>query len=156
MTIEIIKTKIKIVKMPHYIDNPVNLTYSTKDAACFDICAAISDPITLRGNEHFAIPTAVKTAPENPLWFRINSRSGLAAKNGIIAIGGIIDTDYRGEWKVIMLNTSKEDYVIHPGDKIAQVELPFPYKAEFEEISEEEFDGLETDRGALGFGSSGK
>lgn len=160
MSIEYIKTEVKFVKMPHYVDNPVNLSYATNEAACFDICAAVSEPITIKGGEHFAVPTAIKTAPESPLWFRVNSRSGLAAKNGMIAIGGIIDTDYRGEWKVIMLNTNpndgKNDYVIHPGDKIAQVELPFPYRAEFVEIDEAAFEKLATARGEGGFGSSGR
>ncbi len=160
MTIEYLKTEVKFVKMPHYVENPVNLTYSTEKAACFDICAAVSEPVTIRGGERFAVPTAIKTAPESPLWFRVNSRSGLAAKNGMIAIGGIIDTDYRGEWKIIMLNTNSaaldNAYTIHPGDKIAQVELPFPYRAEFVEISAEEFEKLSTQRGAAGFGSSGR
>lgn len=161
MTIEMINAKVKYIKMAHYIDNPANLSYSTPGAACFDICAAINEPITLKGGKRFAVPTAIKMAAQNPLWFRINSRSGLAAKNGMIAIGGIIDTDYRGEWKVIMLNTNsddgKNDYTINPGDKIAQVELPFPYKAVFEEVSESEFEKLSaTERGAGGFGSSGR
>ena len=79
--------------------------------------------------------------------------------HGIIPVGGIIDTDYRGEIMVILLNTNpagKESYTIHPGDKIAQGEFPFPYKADFKEISSEEFDKLTTSRGENGFGSSGK
>lgn len=160
MTIEYIKTPVKFAKMPHYVESAANLTYSTSVAVCFDICAAIDEPIVIKGGERFAVPTALKMAPETPIWFRINSRSGLAAKSGIIAIGGIIDPDYRGEWKVILLNTNnndgKNEYVVHPGDKIAQVELPFPYRAEFEEISEAELDKLTTERGEGGFGSSGR
>lgn len=160
MSIDYISTEVKFIKMPHFVDNNANLQYSTSGAACFDICAAINKPIIIKGGERFAVPTAIKTAPEKPLWFRINSRSGLALKQGIITIGGIIDTDYRGEWKIIMLNTNssdkKNDYTIYPGDKIAQVELPFPYRAEFVEISEDEFNSLETQRGEGGFGSSGR
>lgn len=160
MAITYLKTPVKFVKMAHYVENKANLAYSTPESACFDICAALSEPVTIKGGERFAVPTAVKTAPESPLWFRINSRSGLALKNGMIAIGGIIDSDYRGEWKVIMLNTNnndgKNDYTIYPGDKIAQVELPFPYRAEFIEVSEADFEKLATDRGAGGFGSSGR
>lgn len=160
MAITYIKTPVKFVKMAHYVENRANLSYSTPESACFDICAAISEPVTIKSGERFAVPTAVKTAPESPLWFRVNSRSGLALKNGIIAIGGIIDSDYRGEWKVIMLNTNnnvgKHDYTIYPGDKIAQVELPFPYRAEFVEVSEADFEKLSTDRGDGGFGSSGR
>ncbi len=154
--INYIYTPIKFVRLPHYVENPLNLTYSTEGAACFDICAAISKPHLLKAGERFAFPTAIKTAPEFPLWFRVNSRSGLAAKQGIFAIGGIIDTDYRGEWKIILVNSGIEDYEINPGDKIAQVELPFPYRAKFEEVTEAEFASLQTNRGEGGFGSSGR
>lgn len=157
MITEIIKTKVKYLKLPHYIDNDANLTYSTPAAVCFDICAAISEPLIIKNGERFGVPTGVVLIAEPPLWFRVDSRSGLALKNGIIAIGGIIDNDYRGELKIILLNTSKDDYTVNPGDKIAQVELPFPYQAEFKEISQAEFDELsKTSRGAGGFGSSGR
>ena len=105
------------------------------------------------------IPTAVKLAPENPIWFRVNSRSGLAIKHGIITIAGIIDTDYRGELIIGLLNTNpagEKAYIINPGDKIAQVEVPFPYKAVFEEVSNEEFESYATCRGESGFGSTGR
>jgi len=157
---QIIKTKVKYTKLSHYIENPNNLTYATDSAACFDICAAIKEPITIAPGEHIGIPTGIKVAAQSPLWFRINSRSGLAIKHGIITIAGNIDTDYRGEWIVGLLNTNPEtsgkSYTINSGDKIAQVELPFPYKAEFEEISQEEFATLDTLRGEKGFGSSGR
>ena len=81
-------------------------------------------------------------------------------QHGIITIAGIIDTDYRGEWIVGLLNTNAEssgkDYTVQPGDKIAQVELPFPYKAIFKEISNLEFEKLATERNDKGFGSSGR
>ncbi len=154
--IDYIYTAVKFTKLAHYVENPNNLTYSTDGAACFDICAALSEPYILKAGERFGFPTAIKAAPEAPLWFRVNSRSGLALKQGIFAIGGIIDTDYRGEWKIILVNGGKDDYVINPGDKIAQVELPFPYRAKFEEVSEAEFALLETKRGEGGFGSSGR
>lgn len=113
----------------------------------------------LRPGEHAGIPTAVKLAPENPIWFRVNSRSGLAIKHGIITIAGIIDTDYRGELIIGLLNTNpagEKAYIINPGDKIAQVEVPFPYKAVFEEVSNEEFESYATCRGESGFGSTGR
>lgn len=154
--INYVYTPVKFVKLSRYVDNENNLTYSTEGAACFDICAALSEPFMLRAGERYAFPTAVKTAPEFPLWFRVNSRSGLALKQGIFAIGGIIDTDYRGEWKIILVNSGNEDYIVNPGDKIAQVELPFPYRAQFEEVTEDEFALLQTKRGEGGFGSSGR
>lgn len=155
-----IETEVLFCKLPHYVENPSNLTYATTAAACFDICAAIDKPLTIRCGEHAGISTGIKIAAEAPLWFRINSRSGLAIKHGIITIAGIIDTDYRGEWIVGLLNTNAEssgkDYTIRPGDKIAQVELPFPYKAVFREIGAAEFEKLATERNDKGFGSSGR
>lgn len=155
-----IETKVKFCKLKHYVENPANLTYSTPDAACFDVCAALSEPLVLKCGAHTAVPTGIKLMPECPIWFRVNSRSGLAIKHGIITIAGIIDTDYRGELLIGLLNTNAEssgkDYVIQPGDKIAQVEIPFPYKAVFEEIGEDEFNQDETQRGCRGFGSSGR
>lgn len=159
MTVKIERFPVYYTKLPHYKDVACNLTYATPDAACFDICAALEQPVTLCPGERIKCPTGIKIAPENPFWCRINGRSGLAAKHGIIPVGGIIDTDYRGEIMVILLNTNpagKESYTIHPGDKIAQGEFPFPYKADFKEISGEEFDKLTTSRGENGFGSSGK
>lgn len=158
--IDMITTAIKYTKLPHYVDNPANLTYSTPEAACFDICAAIAEPLVIRPGQHIGIPTGLKMAPEKNIWFRINSRSGLAVKHGIITIAGIIDTDYRGEFIICLLNTNSESsgscYIINPGERIAQVEIPFPYKAEFIEISNEEFEQESTSRGEGGFGSSGR
>ncbi|MBQ8661289.1 MAG: dUTP diphosphatase [Alphaproteobacteria bacterium] len=155
-----IETEVLFCKLPHYVEKEANLTYATPAAACFDICAAIDKPLTIRCGEHVGIPTGVKIVAEAPLWFRINSRSGLAVKHGIITIAGIIDTDYRGEWIVGLLNTNAEssgkDYTVLPGDKIAQVELPFPYKAVFREVCAAEFEKLSTERNERGFGSSGR
>ena len=159
MNIQIQTIPVLYTKLKHYIANEANLHYSTPDAACFDICAAIPQPIQIRPGERFKCPTGIKIAPPAPFWCRINGRSGLAANHGIIPIGGIIDTDYRGEIMVILLNTNPqggEIYTISPGDKIAQGEFPFPYKAEFKEISAEEFETRSTQRGENGFGSSGK
>lgn len=149
--------KIFFTKLPHYVESANNLKYATPDAACFDICAAISEPHTILPQQRFMCPTGLKFAPENPFWLRVNGRSGLAAKHGIIPIGGIIDTDYRGEPMIILLNTSNEPYTINSGDKIAQIECPFPYKAEFAEVDNKTFENLyQTGRGAGGFGSSGR
>ncbi len=160
VTINFISTPVKYAKLPHYAAPEENLRYATPGAACFDICAAIAAPVTLKPGEHRAIPTGIMTAPEEGVWFRVNSRSGMAIRHGIITIAGIIDTDYRGEWMIGLLNTNPEssglDYTIRPGDKIAQVEVPFPYRAEFEEISAEEFAALKTERGEKGFGSTGR
>ena len=155
-----VKTKVLYTKLPHYVENAANLTYGSELAACFDICAAIDKPLDIRPGEHVGVPTGIKAAAESPLWFGVNARSGLAIKHGIITIAGIIDSDYRGEWIIGLLNTNSESsgkiYRIAPGDRIAQVEMPFPYRAEFELCSREEFERLSTARGAGGFGSSGR
>ena len=158
MVIKLQETEIKFVKMPHYVEHKSNLSYETSGSVCFDICAAISEPVILKAGKRAIIPTGIKFIPENPIWYRLNSRSGLSAREGVITIGGIFDTDYRGEILVILLNTNDDDsqYVINPGDRITQAELPFPYKAKFVEITEEEFAKDTTDRGAGGFGSTGR
>lgn len=156
---------IKINKLPHFVENENNMKYGTPDSICFDICAAIDESITLFPGERATIPTGFRLIGPNPIWYRINSRSGLASKFGIISVGGIIDNDYRGEFKVIMVNTNSSNprdgkaedyaYTIHRGDKIAQVEIPFPYQANFIEVSTEEYDQDKTNRTG-GFGSTGK
>ena len=93
MTVKIERFPVYYTKLPHYKDVACNLTYATPDAACFDICAALEQPVTLRPGERIKCPTGIKIAPENPFWCRINGRSGLAANHGIIPVGGIIDTD---------------------------------------------------------------
>lgn len=161
MNVKMIETIFKVLKLPHYVENEENLKYLTPDSICFDICAAIAAPIILKPGERAVVPTGVKFVPEYPIWYRINSRSGMAAKNGVISVGGIIDTDYRGEVKVILVNTNsafngaENDYTVLPGARIAQIEVPFPYKVKFEEVDEEEFNSYQTVRGAGGFGSSG-
>ncbi len=159
MTIKIEYFPVYYTKLSHYRDTACNLTYATPDSACFDICAALTAPVSIAPGERIKCPTGIKIAPQNPFWCRINGRSGLAANHGIIPVGGIIDTDYRGEIMVILLNTNPsggETYTVNPGDKIAQGEFPFPYKANFQEISNDEFDKLATSRGSNGFGSSGR
>ena len=64
MTINLIPTEVKFVKLPHYVENPSNLQYGSDGAACFDICAAISEPIVLKAGAHMAVPTGIKTAPQ--------------------------------------------------------------------------------------------
>lgn len=151
-----LKADTYLLKLSHYVNNESNLTYATEGSWCFDICAAIKEPVVIKAGERHTFPTGVKFVFPAPIWYRLCSRSGLAVKHGITVLGGLIDNDYRGEPLVCLLNTGKEDYTIHPGDRIAQVELPFPYRANFIEINEEEFNQYTTTRGAGGFGSSGK
>ncbi|MDR1026733.1 MAG: dUTP diphosphatase [Lactobacillus sp.] len=155
--LQYIETEFKVLKLPHYIENDSNLKYGSELAHCFDVCACIAEPITLKPHHRAKVSLGIKFVPEHTIWYKILSRSGLAVNYGIITIGGVIDCDYRGEVFAIMLNTDPEaSYTINPGDKIAQIEIPYPYKAKFTEISEEEFNKLSTSRGAGGFGSTGK
>lgn len=87
----------------------------------------------------------------------VRSRSGLSAKHGIEVGAGVIDEDYRGELKVILHNHSDKVFTYNQGDRIAQFILEVRYKPQsIEEITSEDDDGLETDRGVGGFGSTGK
>ena len=151
MTVNIEKFPVYYTKLPHYKDVACNLTYATPDAACFDICAALEQPVTLHPGERIKCPTGIKIAPENPFWCRINGRSGLAANHGIIPVGGIIDTDYRGEIMVALHNHSNEDITIESGERVAQMVIAPYIFAEYEEVSELE----DTVRGEGGFGSTG-
>ena len=117
--------------------------YGTDGAAGADIRAFISSPITLHPGERIAVPYEVQIRP----------RSGLALKSGITVLNapGTIDSDYRGEVKVILINLSSEDFIIHSGDRIAQMVVHEVKRLPFERVS-----GLSsTDRGEGGFGSTG-
>jgi dUTPase len=103
------KEDIYITKLAHYVENENNLKYAYDDSACFDICAAISQPKLLYPGNRLAIPTGLKFAPVNKkCWLKINARSGMALENGVIPIGGIIDTNWRGEVKVILTNLNQQ------------------------------------------------
>lgn len=149
---------ILLLKLPHFVDNSVNLQYATPDSACIDVCAAIDTPLTIEPGGHRAkVPLGIKLAAPKTIWYRLCSRSGLAVNHGVIAIGGIIDNDYRGELFAIMLNTDpKHPYTINPGDKIAQIEIPYPYRANFVPVTQDVYDKLTTVRSDGGFGSTGK
>lgn len=151
-----LKADTYLLKLKHYVNSEDNLKYGTNNSWCFDICAAISESVILKAGERHVFPTGVKFILPSPLWCRLCPRSGLAVKHGITVLGGLIDNDYRGEPLVCLLNTGKEDYVVNPGDRIAQVELPFPYRVNFIEITEEEYNKQSTERGENGFGSTGK
>ena len=99
------------------------------------------------------IPTGIAIALPQGFECQVRSRSGLAAKHGIFALNapGTIDSDYRGEIKVILANSGKQPYAIQPGERIAQLVI-----ARYETVQWELVDSLdETDRGVGGFGSTG-
>lgn len=127
--------------------------YSTPYSAGMDLRANLSEPVVLKSLERSLIPTGMFI--ELPAGFeaQIRPRSGLALKKGISVLNtpGTIDADYRGEIGVILVNISKEDFVVNDGERICQMVI-----AKHETIAWEQVDSLcETERGAGGFGHTG-
>lgn len=127
--------------------------YETKGSAGFDLAAFLEAPMTLKPGERALVPTGIFMEVPEGYEAQVRARSGLAIKNGIGLVNGIgtIDSDYRGELKVPLINFGQEDFVIHTGDRIAQVVIASVIQAEFE-LTEELG---ETKRGAGGFGHTG-
>ena len=142
---------VKIKKLNHFKgDLP---EYKSKGASGFDIRACLKEDIILKTGERALVPTGL--AFEIPPGFELQSRprSGLALKKGLTVLNspGTIDSDYRGEVKTLILNTSKEDAIIKDQDRVAQLVLCPVFKAKFIEQ-----DALSsTQRGGGGFGSTG-
>ena len=145
---------IPVVQLPHALGLPLP-AYETPGAAGMDLRAAVAedDPIVLRPGARTLAPTGLTIAL--PLGFeaQIRPRSGLAAKAGITCLNspGTVDSDYRGEVKVILINLGEEDFVIRRGDRIAQMVIAPVTQAAWSVV--ESLD--ETMRGAGGFGSTG-
>ena len=127
--------------------------YATELSAGMDLKAAIEEPIELDSLCRAMVPTGLYIALPEGYEAQIRPRSGLAAKHGVTVCNspGTVDADYRGEIKVILVNLSKEKFVINPGERIAQMVI-----AKYEKIEWDEVEVLdETERGAGGFGSTG-
>lgn len=134
-------------------DNSVVPVYATVGSAGMDLCAAVESDITVPAGERHLIPTGLSIALPDGFEAQIRPRSGLAWKNGITVLNtpGTIDSDYRGEIGVILLNTSKDDFVVTPGMRIAQMVI-----TRYETVEWQTMDQLdETQRGGGGFGSTG-
>ena len=129
-------------------------TYKTNGASGMDLMAFLKEPILLKSQNSCLIPTGIAVAFSDEFELQIRPRSGLAAKNNISVLNtpGTIDSDYRGEIKVILYNHGKEDFLIKNKDRIAQMVLTPVIKINFEETEELP----ETIRGEGGFGSTGK
>jgi dUTP pyrophosphatase len=139
-------------KLPHAKDLPLP-DYESKSAAGMDIRAALEKPVTLKSGERTLIPTGLQMSIPDGFEAQIRPRSGLAIRNGITMLNspGTIDSDYRGEVKVIAINHGNEDFIIEHGDRIAQMVI-----APVTQFSIKEVDDLSsTDRGEGGFGSTG-
>lgn len=142
-------TTVKIInKSQHSLPN-----YETSQSAGMDLRANLTEPITLDSLERAIVPTGLFIELPEGYEAQIRPRSGLAAKKGITLLNspGTIDADYRGEIGVIVVNLSKEPFVIENGERIAQMVI-----SKFEQIQWQAAEVLnETERGAGGFGSTG-
>ena len=144
-------SKVLIKKLDPLVELP---SYKTGGASGMDLMAFIKEPITLKAKSSCLIPTGISVAFSSDFEIQIRPRSGLAAKNHISVLNtpGTIDSDYRGELKVILFNHGNSDFLINNKDRIAQMILTPVIKMSLEETNELP----ETIRGEGGFGSTGK
>ena len=128
--------------------------YKTDGSSGVDLSAFLDKEVVIKPNSSELIPTGLQVAIPEELEVQIRPRSGLAAKEsiGVLNSPGTIDSDYRGELKIILFNHGNKDFIINNGDRIAQMVLVPILKMEFEEV-----DSLpDTIRSQGGFGSTGK
>ena len=129
-------------------------SYKTNGASGMDLMAFIEQPIELEPGKSCLVPTGLSVAFPEEFEIQIRPRSGLAAKNNITVLNtpGTIDSDYRGELKIILFNHGNENFLINNSDRIAQMILTPIIKIELQETDELP----DTVRGEGGFGSTGK
>ena len=141
----LIKKLDPLVKLPEY---------KTSGASGLDLMAFIKEPIEIKPKTSYLIPTGLSVAFSENYEIQIRPRSGLAAKKNITVLNtpGTIDSDYRGEIKVIIYNHGDEKFLVNNGDRIAQMILAPVVKMELEEVNSLP----ESIRGEGGFGSTGK
>ena len=143
--------KVQVKKLHKSVKLP---SYKTDGASGMDLIAFLKEPIKIKVKTSALIPTGLSVAFSKEYEIQIRPRSGLAAKNNITVLNtpGTIDSDFRGEIKVILFNHGNEDFIVNDGDRIAQMVLSPVIKIKLEET-----DNLpETIRGEGGFGSTGK
>ena len=146
------KIKVKIKKLESSYDLPLP-SYGTDQSAGMDLYSAVESQTSLKPGEIKIIPCGIAINLPKGFEAQIRPRSGLAAKHGITVLNtpGTIDSDYRGEIKVILINHGREDFIIERTMRIAQMVIAKHEVAEFEEVDSLE----ETIRGDKGFGSTG-
>ena len=144
-------SKIRVKKLH---PNAILPTYGSSNAAGADLYACIDAPVTVAPGEVFWVPTGI--ALEVPVGCAglVYARSSMGAKRGLAPANkvGVVDSDYRGEIKVVLLNHSKHPQTIEPGERVAQFVITPVLTPQYEEVEEL----TDTDRGAGGFGSTGK
>lgn len=127
--------------------------YETEGSSGMDLRANVEEAVTLKPFERYLVPTGISIEIPKGYEAQIRARSGLAVKRGISLVNGIgtVDSDYRGEIKVILINLGNEDFVIQKGDRIAQMVFA---KVEIADVEEVKIIA-ESDRGSGGFGHTG-
>ncbi len=127
--------------------------YKTEGSAGADLRAALEEPITLMPGERRLVPTGLYSEIPMGIEAQIRARSGMAINYGIGLVNGIgtVDSDYRGQWQIPLINWSSEPFIINHGDRIAQVVFTKYEQADFEVVEEVN----ETERGSGGFGHTG-
>ena len=143
--------KVLIKKLNSKVQLPM---YKTDGSSGMDLIAFIEKPINIKPQESALIPTGISIAIPEDTEVQIRPRSGLAVKSSISVLNtpGTIDSDYRGEIKIILFNHGKEEFTVNNNDRIAQMILMPVLKAEFEQVEELPI----SVRGSGGFGSTGK
>ncbi|MBQ7008654.1 MAG: dUTP diphosphatase [Ruminococcus sp.] len=127
---------------------------ATNGSAGYDLCACIEEDVVIKKGQIVKIPTGISAEINtNEAALMIYARSGLASKNGVTLVNcvGVVDSDYRGEIVVPLINLGNDDYIIEKGARIAQLVVTPVILPEIEEVSELG----DTDRGSGGFGSTG-
>ncbi len=143
--------KVLVKKLHSKVQLP---SYKTEGSSGMDLMAFLENPINIAPNTSALIPTGISIAISNDVEIQIRPRSGLAAKSNISVLNtpGTIDSDYRGEIKVILFNHGLKEFIVNNNDRIAQIILMPVLKIDFEEVD----DLPKTVRGSGGFGSTGK
>ena len=134
--------------------NAILPTYGSINAAGADLYACIDEPVTIAPGEVFWVPTGIALEVPAGCAGLVYARSSMGAKRGLAPANkvGVVDSDYRGEVKVVLLNHSKQPQTIEPGERVAQFVITPVLTPQYEEVAEL----TDTDRGAGGFGSTGK
>lgn len=147
------KLSVDLVQLDHAVDLPLPV-YATPGAAGMDVHAAVESALTLEPGSVTLVPTGLSVSIPRGYELQVRSRSGLAAKHGVFALNspGTVDSDYRGEIKVILANFSRTPFTVERGERIAQLVV-----ARHETVDWNVVESLDaTERGSGGFGSTGR
>lgn len=129
-------------------------TYGSSEAAGADLYACLDEAVTIQPGEVFWVPTGIALEVPKGCAGLVYARSSMGAKRGLAPANkvGVVDSDYRGEIRVVLLNHSKQPQTLEPGERVAQFVITPVLTPAYEEVT----DLTDTDRGAGGFGSTGK